>query len=143
MQNSLPINQIKCFTMMMARENNIITYIKCTDDLSGCLFCSMTYFMGSDPFSSKVLINNSCPYRAAIWRGVFPNLSHTSMSAPVHKYILYTEWKKSWTLSMCLQIIFFHLYEKVVLIQLLLSLLTNGMRQVQILHLKSTYHKLL
>ena len=94
MQNFLPINQIKCFTMMMARENNIFTYIKCTDDLSGCLFCSMTYFMGSDPFSSKVLINNSCPYRAAIWRGVFPNLSHTSMSAPVHKYISYTVWKK-------------------------------------------------
>ena len=88
------------------RKSKLFTY-KCTDNLSGCLFCSMTYFMGSDPFSSKVLINNSCPYRAAIWRGVFPNLSHTSMSAPVHKYILYTEWKKSWTLNMCLQIIFF------------------------------------
>lgn len=43
------------------------------------------YLALSAPFVSRVLISNSWPYLAAIWRGVFPNISTQSISPPEYR----------------------------------------------------------
>ncbi len=59
--------------------------------VNGSTLSSITHWLGqtylalSAPFVSRVLINNSWPYLAAIWRGVFPYISTQSISPPVDR----------------------------------------------------------
>lgn len=45
----------------------------------------MTHFEVSAPLVMSVLMRSSCPYRAAMCRGVLPCLSSQSISAPACK----------------------------------------------------------
>lgn len=47
-----------------------------------------TYFEVSAPLVMSVLMRSSCPYRAAMCRGVLPFLSSQSISAPVYETLI-------------------------------------------------------